>query len=356
MSFTRMTSAVEKKTDNLDKKVTRPLLVLGVVSAVLLLSPAPSAHAQAAQDCFYNACSVGTICDLGEQFYSPGDYVYNQELTFPVAERKLIPQPYYEEYKDFVCKADECDSDYGDTWYCTSAIIGGTNVNRIQQCPNFAVWCNLYDCQGSTSEPPYCDEGAVRFCDSDIYGAAGYYTCTGSGWSSGGGGESGECRLEPLIPWYYCVGGSLGVPGSGRWQRSPFEFEQGRCEDMLVELTAGMTPGYIKTYTPYLNQIWNNTVASAQAIFSIFRTQLDKPVYDWPGESTIAYTFTPYEGTGFATAGFPPMIHAGWDAKIYFRYLGYIHCAKENLLQKLSSVFHDPPYIYYDSRCDTELW
>jgi len=346
--------------DNLDKKMTKPFLVLGVVLAALLLSPAPSAHAQAAQDCFYNACSVGPICDLGEQFYSPGDYVYNRQLTFPVAERKIIPQPYYEEYKDFTCRADECLEDVSDTTYCVSQI--DDEIPAIRECTAIDLpYCDLGECQGGSSGSPYCDVGVRRYCDGDIYQLPGWYQCYSNGdWDIPNPpvtGDSGECRSEPLHPIMGCDDGAVGVPGSGTWVNLPERpAEQGRCEDMLVELTAGMTPGYIKTYTPYLSQIWNNTVASTQAIFSIFRTQIGKPVYDWPGESTITYNFTPYEGTGFATAGFPPMIHAGWDAKIYFRYLGYIHCAKENLLQKLSSVFHDPPYIYYDSRCDTELW
>jgi len=43
-------------------------------------------------------------------------------------------------------------------------------------------------------------------------------------------------------------------------------------------------------------------------------------------------------------------------AKIYFRYLGYIHCAKENLLNKLSPYLYEIPYVYYDARCNAKLW
>lgn len=373
------------------------LIIAWSLAFTAFLLPSP-AQAQNPPECFYNACSVGPICDLGQQYYSPGDFVYNRELSFPVGELKFIPQTYYEEYKDFACKADECDSAYGDTWYCTSAIIGGVNGNRIQQCPNFAKdlpYCNLNDCQGNpycvssgclapgdlccgtsvfdtscfvtetrcvSSDSSYCDVGVRRYCD-DISMVPGWYQCYSDGkWgfpSPPVTGDSGICHSEPQKeppPWMYCIGGELGVPGSGRWQDSPFEFEQHRCEDVLVNLTAGMTPGYVKTYTPHLFDIWKNTVASTQAIFSIFRTQLDKEIYDWPGESSIAYDFDPFAGSGFAMAGYPPTIHPGAAAKIYFRYLGYIHCAKENLLQKLSSVFNDPPYVYYDARCDADLW
>lgn len=346
-----------------------PTMVFTIIIVVSLAIALPArVSAQGTYDCFYNACSVGPICDLGQQFYSPGDFVFDKTLRFNVGERKIIPQPYYEEYKDFVCKADECDSAYGDTWYCTSAIIGGTNVNRIQQCPNFAEdlpFCNLNACELAASSSPYCEVGAIRQCD-EVGLNSWWYECTTGGWNliypfpvPVPGWPSGTCYSEPQKeppPWMYCLGGDLGVPGSGWWQDSPFEFVQGRCEDMLVSLTAGMTPGYVKTYTPHLFDIWQNTVASTQAVFSIFRTQLDKEIYDWPGESSVAYDFDPFSGSGFAMAGYPPRIQPGSAARIYFRYLGYIHCAKENLLQKLSSMFDDPPYIYYDARCDVDLW
>ena len=340
----------------MNKKLSKLLLVPALVIVSALLLRAPVAQAQDFS-VFYNACTVGPICDLCEQYYSPGDYVLDDVISFPAEEEKIIPHPYYEEYKDFVCKADECDSAYGDTWYCTSAIpgAGDDDVNRIQQCPNFPLpFCNINECQDSPSDPPYCDEGAIRFCDADIYMLPGWYECTTGGWEfiPFPGGPSGACNAKPPIRWMYCIGGELGVPGSGRWEDSPFEFEQGRCEEMLEEIRVAFTPGYVKTYTPYLFDIWQNTVKHTEAIFTLFRTQIGAEIFEWPGESTIAYDFT----NDLAEAGFPPTIRPGWDAKIYFRYLGYIHCAKENLLQKLSSRLADTPYVYYDARCDAELW
>lgn len=329
------------------------ILLLGI-----RLMPPPQAWAQNPPECFYNACSVGPICDLGQQYYSPGDFVYNRELSFPVGELKIIPQPYYEEYKDFTCKADECLAGVSDTTYCNSQI--DDEIPAIRICTAITLpYCDIRDCQRAPSDAPYCEVGARRYCDSPRY-PPGWYQCYANAWGTPNPpvtGDSGACSSEPPHPIMGCHDGTVGVPGSGTWIDLPERpDEQGRCEEMLINLTAGMTPGYVKTYTPHLFDIWKNTVANTQAIFSIFRTQLDKPIYDWPGESSIAYDFTPYSGTGFAMAGFPPTIRPGVSASIYFRYLGYIHCAKENLLQKLSSVFHEPPYVYYDARCDVELW
>ena len=284
-------AALEKNKNNTLPNTLNSLIIGVFLYALLAFASSPIL----AQDCFYNACTVGPICDLGPQYYSPGDFILDESIDFNVYEEKIIPQPYYEEYKDFVCKADECDSSYGDTWYCTSAIPGGQNINRIQRCPNFAPElpnCRLWDCktQQNLWTTPYCDVGAVRTCD--VGNMSGWYECAADGvWSPifdrTPTEEGGECRADPPRgegPWMYCIGGQLGVPGSGRWENSPFEFEQGRCEDMQAEITAAMTPGYVKTYTPYLFNVWQNTVKKTQAIFTPFRTQIDKEIYDWPGE------------------------------------------------------------------------
>jgi hypothetical protein len=321
-----------------------------------------------AQDCYFNACSTGPICDLGQQYYSPGDYVLNRTLRFPVAEDKYIPQTYYDEYKDFTCAYEECDPAYPSplnpgigeaSWWCASDI--DDEDAAIRRCPNFPIpYCNLSLCQSSPDpgDGPYCELGAVRYCNSPyMYG---YYTCNSPGvWVVGGTAASGNC-YDQLPAWYMiCSNGSFGNPGSGYWEYySSYQYVAtvGRCEDLYADIIGAFTPGYILTYTPYLHSIWQNTVKRIQAIFTPFRTQFEE-IYDWPGESTITYDFTSDDGSGYALAGYPPTIVPGSAAKIYFRYLGFIHCAKENLLQKLSSLLNtDTPYVYYDSRCNAELW
>ena len=121
---------------------------------------------------------------------------------------------------------------------------------------------------------------------------------------------------------------------------------------MLTPLKIAFTPGYVLTYSPYLRSIWENTVHQVQAVFTPFRTAIKKAIYDWPGESLIAYDYTDQ----YAEAGAPPGTMPGSMAKIYFRYLGYIHCAKENLLNKLSPYLYEIPYVYYDARCNAKLW
>ncbi|MCH7951623.1 hypothetical protein IH980_02735 [Patescibacteria group bacterium] len=336
----------------MNKKLSKLLLVPALVIASVLLFHAPAAQAQDFS-VFYNACTVGPICDLCEQYYSPGDYVLDDVISFPAEEEKIIPHPYYEEYKDFTCKADECLVGVSDTTYCVSPT--DDEIPAIRLCTAITLPnCNLNECQDSPSSSPYCDIGAVRFCDSSIYALGGWHFCTTSGWDpTAVGGTSGDCIAEPPHPIMGCDNGTVGVPGSGNWIDLPSRpNEQGRCEEMLEEIRVAFTPGYVKTYTPYLFDIWQNTVKHTAAIFTLFRTQIGAEIFDWPGESTIAYDFT----NDLAEAGFPPTIRPGWDAKIYFRYLGYIHCAKENLLQKLSSRLADTPYVYYDARCDAELW
>lgn len=356
----------KSRSKKLPTSVSWSLLSVILALFVLLWIRLPTVQAQ---DCYYNACSIGPICDLGEQYYSPGDYILDKTLDFPVAEDKYIPQQYYDEYGDFTCAYEECDASYPSplnpgigeaSWWCASDI--DDEEAAIRRCPNFPVpYCNLYMCQENPDpgDGSYCEVGAVRFCDS-IY-MWGYHTCVGSSdWAIGGTAKSGNCYDQPPVWFMECSDGTFGNPGSGNWQTySAYQYvvAVGRCEDLYADIKAAFTPGHILTYTPYLHSIWQNTVKRIQAIFTPFRKETDKEIYDWPGESTISYSFTDYDGTGYAEAGYPPTILPGSAAKIYFRYLGYIHCAKENLLQKLSSLLNpDYPYVYYDARCDAELW
>jgi len=304
---------------------------------------------------FYNACVRGDLCNLGQAYYSPGDYALDTSLNFIARHAisnpdnpKIVPQPYYEEYKDFVCQANECLSGVTDTTYCASGDVDGSEPSAIRRCP--FRYCRLSACQSSPSSPSdgeYCVQNARRDCD--IYG---WGVCQNGSWvSTLSTGNSGACYPTPYIT-KRCSGGIAGEPGSGSWTTLPGAAEQGRCEEMLVPIKIAFTPGYVLTYTPYLRSIWENTVHQVQSIFTPFRTEIGKAIYDWPGESFIGYSYF----DDFAEAGAPPGTVPGSMAKIYFRYLGYIHCAKENLLNKLSPLLYDIPYVYYDARCNAELW
>ncbi len=359
---------------------TLTLILFSIIGLFLLSKMEKPIFAQGF-DCYYNACSIGPMCDLGDQYYSPGDYVFNSEINFQAAELKYIPQPYYADYFEYICPGAECNSASmptndltGPAWYCTAPVVGvpaghppGTQVNRIQQCPDFASPCSLSDCctggfgcQGGQ----YCDDDwylteptVTRFCNQPY--RYGWHQCIGGSWVPGGSSSTGSCRSDPFAPWMECVwdssqsGGQPNDPYNGNWFPSPFDFEQGACEDLYEEIKVAMTPGYIHTYTPYLYEIWNNTVNNTQSIFTMFRTALSEPTFDWPGESRLSYRFT----DDYAEAGSPLDINPGSDARTYFRYLGYIHCAKENLLESISSrIPGSQPYIYYDERCNQQIW
>lgn len=248
--------------------------------------------------CHYNACNLGSLCYLGDMYYSPGDYIFDDAIDFYASELKTVPQPLFYKYRHYICR--------------------------------------LRDCQSGADSTIYCEIGAVRNCGVvdpyDPYGGTLMSRCEGDLNSVG--------------------------PPNGRWVSVASDTPaSGDCEDMLDTMKIAFTPGYIQTQTPYLFNIWRNTVDKTQAVFTPFRTVLDQPVLDWPGESTITYDFDPVSGEGHAEAGQPPYLYPGWYAKMYFRYLGYIHCAKENLLNKISP-FLEPnyPYIYYDERCNMQLW
>lgn len=345
--------------------------------------PWPADFVENPTDYYYNECERGELCNLGDQYYSIGDYVLDQALLFRAKHSiadppnpKIIPHPYYEEYKDFTCSYNECDDSYPsvdsslfqeawngqESWWCSSAI--DDEEAAIRRCPNFQIpYCDINECQTNPSDSPYCETGSIRLCDSDVYRLSGWYECTTGGWDliypfpvPVDGWPSGTCYAQLPAVFMQCTDGQEGDPGTGTWvqysldQSTP---EVGRCENTALDLKAAFTPGYVRTYTPYLRNIWENTVNHTEAIFTLFRTQINKGIYDWPGESFIGYDFP----DDYAEAGAPPAVNPGDRAKIYFRYLGFIHCSKENLLQKLAPLLNeDEPYVYYDARCNEELW
>lgn len=304
-------------------------------------------------NCYYNACTEGSICDLGDQYYSPGDYILDESIDFYTEEEKIVPHPYWMEYRDFTCRANQCIAGAASNDFCVSDIDGETPVIRV--CTAITLpHCDLRNILPGATGNFYCDISAIRSGQPEVYCPLGVYLCSSTGWECTGAlsPETGSCWPHPH-PVRRCTDGSFDNLGSGSWVDVPRNTpEQGRCEDMSASMRVGFTPGYIKTQTPYLYQIWLNTVAKIQTIFP-FRTAYNMPKLDFPGESAISYDFDP----GDAEAGHPTQIHPGWDARIYFRYLGFIHCAKENLLEKLSSKWDpDNPYVYYDERCSIGYW
>lgn len=315
-----------------------------------------------AQDCYYNPCEAGPFCDLGCQFYSPGDYVLDGKMEFYTADQKIIPHPYWEDYKDFTCRAEDCYDAPTDTWYCASDLLPDRPEDpAIRICTNKTFpHCDLTDINPTATGDIYCEVGAIRV-DTLVgheYCPDGRWICTDNGWVCTPDYPNDVPCWESPYPTCRCTGGTYDFLNSGTWDcdKSNWDLpEQGACEEMLEEMKIAFTPGYIQTSTPYLFQIHQNIIGKLQNIFSIFKLDFYRAP-DWPGETTLTYRFTSPDGLGWAEAGDPSQgIHYGSDAHIYFRYLGGIHCEKEKLLQRLSPLLNfDQPYIFYDPRCDYE--
>lgn len=99
-----------------------------------------------------------------------------------------------------------------------------------------------------------------------------------------------------------------------------------------VDRQARYSPVYLKTYTPFLNQIMNRLVAGPDALFNIFKTDQQQPE-NWPAagnsdEEALSYRFS----AGSAEAG---LKQSASSAKFFYKYLGFIQCQKEKLLAKL---------------------
>jgi hypothetical protein len=331
---------------------TKILLIILALLTAFHIKKIEQVNAQFVPQCYYNACSAGPLCQLGCQFYSPGDYIIDSYMEFFTSELKYVPHPYWQEFRDFTCRMDECTSTAAtEYWYCASEIDGETPA--VRYCDQFQT-CAESDIDAGSE---YCNLDAVRWSNGSLYTQSGWYTCTRSGWVNGGSGASGCCWSTPE-PICRCTGGSFDSLNSGSWDCEDCYIEsfQGRCEDMLDSYTIGFSPGSVITRTPYLFNIWGNVLAKTQSIFSLFRTVYKTPK-DWPGDTNLTYSFTPEQGEGWADAGTPDNMTPGYNARIYFRYLGYIHCVKENVLEKLSSILDDEnTYVYYDTRCDLQLW
>lgn len=306
----------------------------------------------AQQQCYYNQCTQGPICELGCQFYSPGDYVQDSTLNFYTADEKIFYHPYWDEYKDFTCRAQDCFSAPTDTWYCASNLEPDRDGDpAVRRCTSLT----FPNCETGGE---YCEVGSKRYLGWAEYCPGGFFECRDSGWACNPNyEESGPCWPSPH-PVCWCDDGAYDSLNSGTWMCDssviPYDApDSGACEEMLEQTQIGFSPGYVKTSTPYLFQIHQNIVGKVQSIFSLFKLGIyDAP--EWSGETTINYGFAPYEGRGWAEAGNPESpIHPGSDAHIYFRYLGGIHCEKEKLLKRLSPILNIGfPYVFYDLRCD----
>jgi len=121
-----------------------------------------------------------------------------------------------------------------------------------------------------------------------------------------------------------------------------------------VDQPVRFSPTYLKTHTPFLDQIINNLVAGPQALFNNFRLT-SQPPEDWPGvgystEPSLAYGFSSTD-EGFAEAG---MKQPGDPAKFFYKGLGYIQCQKEKLLANLQPFLTGRDYTPFSPECPEE--
>ncbi len=119
--------------------------------------------------------------------------------------------------------------------------------------------------------------------------------------------------------------------------------------DCYINQPVRFSPIYLKTFTPFLNEIINNLVDGPRAFFNTFN--LDKevepkegPGVGYPDEPSLAYSFT----GGEAEAG---MKQPGSPAKFFYKGLGYIQCQKERMLATVQPFLTGKPYTYFSPEC-----
>ncbi|MEA3354925.1 MAG: hypothetical protein U9Q63_00355 [Patescibacteria group bacterium] len=109
------------------------------------------------------------------------------------------------------------------------------------------------------------------------------------------------------------------------------------------------SPASFQTLTPFVVEITDNLTTGKFALFNIFRSRAEiqaNPPENWPGvgyedEKNPNYSFD----NGLAEAGNK---NPGNTAKYYYKYLGWVHCQKENLLAR----FHKADtYIPFAPEC-----
>lgn len=97
-------------------------------------------------------------------------------------------------------------------------------------------------------------------------------------------------------------------------------------------ISTRFSPVYLKTYTPFLDQIAFNLLTGPGALFGIFNPANEKPA-NWPAvgndsQKAPAYSFT----GGRAESG---LKKPGQPAQYLYNYLGTLHCQKEKLIATL---------------------
>lgn len=120
--------------------------------------------------------------------------------------------------------------------------------------------------------------------------------------------------------------------------------------DCYVNQPVRFSPIYLKTFTPFLDEIINNLVSGPRAIFNVFNLYQTAEPKEGPGvgysdEPSLAYSFT----SGEAEAG---MKQPGSPAKFFYKGLGYIHCQKERLLATIQPFLTGQPYTPFSEDCD----
>lgn len=123
------------------------------------------------------------------------------------------------------------------------------------------------------------------------------------------------------------------TPNGGYWDDS----------NCFFDINVRFSPTSLKTRTPFLAEITDLLTTGQYALFNLFRPESEiqaEPPKNWPGvgfeaEESPQYSFS----NGSAEAG---LKNPGSTAKYFYKYLGWIHCQKEQLLRRLT-----PFYSYY---------
>ena len=121
------------------------------------------------------------------------------------------------------------------------------------------------------------------------------------------------------------------------------DYDYSQCD---ATIDVRYSPNYLYTFTPHLDTIMEKLVTGPGALFKTFGVNQDqeKPK-NWPAYGMpLNYSYT--EGSAFAGFVGTP------QGKYYFKYLGYVHCLQDRVLERLQPFVTGKEYQYFSPECD----
>ncbi|MBU1084959.1 hypothetical protein KKB06_01270 [Patescibacteria group bacterium] len=131
-------------------------------------------------------------------------------------------------------------------------------------------------------------------------------------------------------------------PNGGHWDESDCDYT----------IPVRFSPTSFQTLTPFLAEITDRLTTGQFALFNIFRSSEEikaNPPENWPGVGYEPEENPEYTPGDSAEAG---LKNPGNTAKYFYKYLGWVHCQKENLLARLSPA---NTYVPFADECNINI-